>query len=105
MSPAASGKAPKAICRPCCARSAEELDGGAAAGDGDATWGPMRPAAARPPGRRAVRMSCYAGGYSGTLAASEPRSTSWPGSATPTGPGARCRPALFDDLKAAGQLR
>ncbi len=60
---------------------------------------------ARQPDGLVVRMSCYAAGYSGTLAASsEIDELAWFGYADR----ARVPPVdqlLFDDLRAAGQLR
>ena len=57
------------------------------------------------PGGAVVRMSCYAGGYSGTLAASgEIAELAWFGYADRPGV-PLVDQLLFDDLKAAGELR
>ena len=57
------------------------------------------------PGGAVVRMSCYAGGYSGTLAASgEIAELAWFGYADRPGV-PLVDQLLFDDLKAAGKLR
>ena len=57
------------------------------------------------PGGAVVRMSCYAGGYSGTLAASgEIAELAWFGYADRPGV-PLVDQLLFDDLKASGELR
>ena len=57
------------------------------------------------PGGAVVRMSCYAGGYSGTLAASgEIAELAWFGYADRPGV-PLVDQLLFDDLKATGELR